>query len=707
MRAEVNLPGGNDFSDVTELFVNAAAEIPPGEVLFRDGFTLHDAMSAFEIGEPRLDSGMVIEGQQRPPFDPWAPLLPQEICWIIDRSFAYEMLFHAGNPLPHTVFTSLYTLVIHELHPDMIPYGDELDAHLISVVLRAAISGMLKCCDLTWRELSTGHMYDTEDWQSDKCETSLLEGMSVPNALIALDNATGWLIRGRQVPEPWMTALVARLNLRKVLLQLMDASVFRSPSNFMQLIGIARNHLKTVQSYPAPEPPEGSVAHLAFDPYIARKLNSSVPIRVIPPPPIAETWKAVEHMLDGWEELRLLSLTTPIATWETAGLLRAWLPDPPLRSPYIRSATQSVFYDGLLVLNKFSPQWVFDRFFYETLGISQQSVVQFMEQHTTEAWHPWGDLQRGHFKARRPRCPKLNLALILMTEYIRALWFNPGRRRRFLMKMLVELHGYYAQMVEIQASIPALPVTDIMAHLPSCVLLWRLSMVRDVVLSGFQLELYTAEERSFAYWYLGQVIEAHLKCLDRLLLAVQPESTQARELRFQHSFLTALQAMAVPMFLLSMPLMSFAWTQMNANFRRRYKWAFVGAYNLSPIPVVAQPDFDLFMADCTGALKDRGANARGDTFSPAGSFELAKTILQRLVDERAVGGYAGLWTEDRIRLLQGLAIASEQLSTDARIPAAVADIPSFDEGLLKWDPATSPSAWFPVVDDAGEGAEAE
>jgi hypothetical protein len=46
-----------------------------------------------KIGEPRLDSGMALEGEQRPPLDIWAPLLPQEICWIIDRSFSYEVGF--------------------------------------------------------------------------------------------------------------------------------------------------------------------------------------------------------------------------------------------------------------------------------------------------------------------------------------------------------------------------------------------------------------------------------------------------------------------------------------------------------------------------------------------------------------------------------------------------------------------------------------
>ncbi|KAF7298377.1 hypothetical protein MKEN_01362300 [Mycena kentingensis (nom. inval.)] len=682
MSLESDLPGGDDFEDVTSIFVQGAAEMQPGEILFRDGFTLHDAMSAFEIGEPRLDSGMVVHAEQRPPFDPWAPLLPQEICWIIDRAFSYEMLFHEGNPLAHTVFTCLYALVIPEMHPDYLPSGSGSDTQLIALILRASICGLLKCCDLSWRELSKGYVYDTEDWQSDKCETSLLEGISVQNVLLGLDGAIGWLVRGRNVPEPWLTSLIARLNLRKTLLQLMNTDIFKTPFEFGQLLALARNHLQTVQTYSVPEPAQGSSAYFAFDPYIARRLNSSIPIRVIPLPPPSETWAAIEALLDGWEELRLLSSTNAVATWEIAGCMRGWLPSPPLRVSYIRSSTQSLFYDGLLVLNKFSPQWMFDRFFFETLGISNQTVVAFVENRSSNKWHPWADLQRGHFK--------------LITEYIRALWYNPPRKRRFMMKLLVDLHTYYARMVAIQVTMPQLPATEIMAHLPGCVLFWRLSVIRDLVFSGFQLELYAAEERAFAYWYLSQVIDTHLACLDDLLLALEPRSTSAREARFQHSFLTALQAMTLPMYILSMPLMSFAWRQMHATFRRRYKWAFSPSYELSGVPVVAEPDFERFMYDSGRVLRD--------DLNPRASFALAGKILKEMVDQRVIGGYAGLWAEDRVKFLRTLLDACTRLSQDTRVPESVQEMPSFDEGLLRWDidPGVCPSTWFPVLEEAGK-----
>lgn len=51
-----------------------------------------------------MDSGVVLEEEtKRPPFRPLTPLLPSELCYILDRTFACEV----GVPveaLGHTVY---------------------------------------------------------------------------------------------------------------------------------------------------------------------------------------------------------------------------------------------------------------------------------------------------------------------------------------------------------------------------------------------------------------------------------------------------------------------------------------------------------------------------------------------------------------------------------------------------------------------------
>lgn len=60
----------------------------------------------------------------------------------------------------------------------------------------------------------------------------------------------------------------------------------------------------------------------------------------------------------------------------------------------------------------------------------------------------------------------------------------------------------------------------VLVHVPDGALLWRLTALREIILFGFQLDLYALEERAFAYWYAIQVIEAHVSCLDNWIPAV-------------------------------------------------------------------------------------------------------------------------------------------------------------------------------------------
>lgn len=123
--------------------------------------------------------------QTRPVFDPLEPLLPEEVCWIIDRSVACEvnvqmnvyhtwyslpvatqMEWHVGYTLSQTIYSFLYAHALRETDPELIPADrvGEVDhmrpPELVTIVLRAYVHGLLKSCDLSWRELNKGNVYD-------------------------------------------------------------------------------------------------------------------------------------------------------------------------------------------------------------------------------------------------------------------------------------------------------------------------------------------------------------------------------------------------------------------------------------------------------------------------------------------------------------------------------------------------------------------
>lgn len=75
------------------------------------------------------------------------------------------MEWHGGRLLSHTVFTLIYIHELRNIETDLTPgssiFLDPLrPIQLITTVLRPAVQGLLKCCDLAWRELSTGGMLD-------------------------------------------------------------------------------------------------------------------------------------------------------------------------------------------------------------------------------------------------------------------------------------------------------------------------------------------------------------------------------------------------------------------------------------------------------------------------------------------------------------------------------------------------------------------
>lgn len=134
--------------------------------------------------DPRLDNGMAQYGNLPPQFDCYAPLLPEEVCWILDRAFAAEvsrphqwhqkthnqafckMTWHKGYALSQTIYTLLYVHGLENLEPsrwyrfqkDLA--DNERPGFLVTDILRAGVLGLVKSCDMAWRELSKRHIYE-------------------------------------------------------------------------------------------------------------------------------------------------------------------------------------------------------------------------------------------------------------------------------------------------------------------------------------------------------------------------------------------------------------------------------------------------------------------------------------------------------------------------------------------------------------------
>ncbi|PCH38539.1 Mak10-domain-containing protein [Wolfiporia cocos MD-104 SS10] len=679
MQSVSDLPGGDEFEDVTDVFTEAAKDMDSEDLIFTDGFTLMDAMSAFEIGEPRMDSGMVLEDQRTPRFDPLAPLLPQEVCWIIDRMFACEMEWHSGNSLSQTVYTSLYVHHLEDINPEYLArdIGAVRDParprELISVVLRAATFGLLKSCDLSWRELSKGKVHDIEDWLAEKCEVSLLEGISVDFVITKLDDACRWLNTSTLAAAD-AAFIYERLKLRKAILQLLKPNFPLKPSDLRALSAQAQTILRRIREQPIPAPSPASPALAAFDAHITRRLPNFMPTRVTAIPPQPETWRALEQLLGGWEELGRLLEAPTVATWEIAGSLRLWVPGRQAHAACVRSLVQSAFYDRNLVVGQHPPMWLLDRFFLETLDVSWEDLL--------ERIRPEGG-------ASAPLVREIERRIIrLMIPHIRSYWYNPPRRRRYLAKSVIQWQEVYDRFYQLTAHCHPNNATDALLLENATKVVWarRLAVTREVVLAGLQQDLYAPQERPVAYWYLACVSRKLHEVMINVSESVQSDAVPYSELLFQSGLGLALQYMGVAMCVLTNEPPAFPLRRMELNHLKRYKWAFLPEYD-DLCPALPVPELSFWQED----IVDISGNAE---LAPQNAIKRAIKALMSLIISRVGREYAADWDDDRQTFLHQLLEVCKNL--EQKLPAIHSAAAGRSANLaFKWEGRSHP--WFPDI----------
>ena len=89
----------------------AAATLPTGGLLHGPLFSLHDAMLAVELGDPKLDAGARGgRGAGAVATPPTAPPTPAAAAAALDDLAAQEAAWHAGGSLSTTLLTHPWML---------------------------------------------------------------------------------------------------------------------------------------------------------------------------------------------------------------------------------------------------------------------------------------------------------------------------------------------------------------------------------------------------------------------------------------------------------------------------------------------------------------------------------------------------------------------------------------------------------------------
>ncbi|KAK8697359.1 hypothetical protein V6N13_113510 [Hibiscus sabdariffa] len=115
------------WADASPLLQAACTGLRDGELIHGDNFNLFAAMSALEIMDPKMDSGIVrtyysideaIENGAAPiPISPDSTVDVQSTIDIMDHLLACEAAWHKGHSLAQTVFSCIYLLRLDRTAP--------------------------------------------------------------------------------------------------------------------------------------------------------------------------------------------------------------------------------------------------------------------------------------------------------------------------------------------------------------------------------------------------------------------------------------------------------------------------------------------------------------------------------------------------------------------------------------------------------------
>ncbi|SPO38200.1 uncharacterized protein PSFLO_03677 [Pseudozyma flocculosa] len=576
------------FEDATRDLLEACSRLRLGQMV-----TIMDA---------RMDSGMELPDDELPEtdripaslgqleYDPLQPLDGPDVVWIMDRLLACEAAWHLGRALSQTIYTCLYFHDLQRMSVQDAAYHAQASTstpapapELRSKVLRAFIVATVKTCDLAWNELTKQNVYDGEDFSGDKSGLGLLEGTEPRYALALLDDALEWLSADPTLSDDIGQSLKARLSLRK---QLLSATMLLAEGDPAALIEVslhcrfAKKHLAALrphdddatavagQADTAASPPcialqdpgrqkaPSTRSMASFDPAYNRKLVANAPLRPIALPSARETWTFLEGLLDGLQEVVQLLQRPDALGWKMFFSCHAYSFQARQTSPYIRSLYQSAVCDRNMVAGRLPLDWLTQNFFAETAQVDPlllrrlSSVGQgAVEGGRPGAWNAPPSLgQSANYFSQR-------IAGHLVS-YLTTLSQNRSRQKRSLAKAYAQWMALAEEASQLGKRIESVsrPEDYMPDSLFAGVQHAALDVTLQVVLSGFELDLYRRDEWAGIYFVASRICsEQALVCegirtglLDRrATLHNAQAATTIHYLASQEEMARALEAAAV------------------------------------------------------------------------------------------------------------------------------------------------------------------
>lgn len=221
--------------DVTTEFFEAVERMTPGEIVASPYFDMLEGARALEIGNMRLDTGLMTLTKEELDFDSSEPRSAEEVASLMCTITSMYVCWVERESLLLTLYSCRYILDFLEnykacgcldtldfvnlrLHPDGKVVLDSDEAILVNKVLRAFVIAIVKLAGFT-RDLAINVLYDEEDLMTRSMDLDLLTSVPKEEILEELKMAQLWL---KTFKNEHTDTIVHYIKLARSLVQMTD-----------------------------------------------------------------------------------------------------------------------------------------------------------------------------------------------------------------------------------------------------------------------------------------------------------------------------------------------------------------------------------------------------------------------------------------------------------------------------------------------------
>ncbi|KAG5364713.1 N-alpha-acetyltransferase, 35 NatC auxiliary subunit [Yarrowia sp. E02] len=489
-----------EYKDVTAELLGLAKQLDVSELAKSPAFQLLDGVSALEIGNERMDTGLLYK-----PLDESLKQLPKldsadTVLQLMDLCFGVERAWQNGASLIQSVFSCAYIETILAGHNAGAPLG-HIDfaewRHVFNVWAVAMLKNIGQSLDI----MMHGGVIEEEDIVFQTFQMNLFSTTGAREIESLLESAIEWV---QTQKNDVSDAIIARLRLRKEITQLGALTLARKLDGSISAAKKARDMAQKLSVSDT----DVSALEKSFTNEIQGRVQNDAPprdlVRMKPSEAVADFVKAMDELIECGH---VASVTT------SAEFLGFMVKFSALNTkPFTRAYMHTHIIDGeqFALLGKPVREWV---------------VKDMVENTCATGWGQYV-LSTADSAVSELTASFLAEADMAYSDLFGILVLNRSRQRQVLSHAVVTWDGLQVMAENLETQLEAVVEPDKidlgsgnkMNAMPitSWVMLRKLQVMIWTALLGFELDVYKLHEWGFMSWYCEYLSLQRKQYLERV-----------------------------------------------------------------------------------------------------------------------------------------------------------------------------------------------